>query len=181
MIKSTGIIIFTIIISFLFSSSVNAEDVSSETEFISDIQLPETVLTESALTESVPLETVSYNYILSVAIQELINRLEVSAAENNYEISFPDDFNLVVGGYINSVLTTESDLDLYREAFIQFILAELGITPDNPFYEIAHDVVGQFYDDLVGADDQADESALLVGIFSSVSIISVLGIIKWIK
>lgn len=105
--------------------------------------------------------------------------LQSAADEVGYTIIFPDNYDDDIYNYLNFITSIDNP-ELYRDILIETFLTYIGITPDNPYYDVFYSIAAKYYDDVSGLTKQANDEAGIVAIISIIGSISLLGFVKWV-
>lgn len=184
----SGIIIAIIISVFVFHGTVEADEAVTtlpEEEYIEQL-IEDSEVTDLSVTSELPVtitttEYIPFNFILDSAVNDLHSVLDQAAIDNNYQLVYPEIFDVDSSAALSYLLNTDtSNPVLYRDAFITLILSYLDITQDNPLYDVFYQVLEVYYNDLTGITQATDTSAALTLAVCMLGSISLLGFIKWV-
>lgn len=168
---------------FIYPVTVHAEEPEpdpvqyeyTDTPVYSDI-----VITELPEVPATLPETTLPPIYIDVSYDLLLYTLSSVSSDNQYTLILPDTFEETCLPLFYQIYDNQINPSLLRDSFIQIILSELGITPDNPLYDVFYDALTVYYNDLTGITDTENFNSVLVSLLSLVGIISLLGFIKWV-
>lgn len=187
MIRFFKVAFITIIAAFfIYPFTVHADEAEPDPvqyEYIDeyiDEPVSDILVTELPEVPATLPETTLPSIYIDVSYDLLLDTLITVSTDNQYNIIIPDTFEQTCLPLFYQIYDNQYNPSLLRYTFIEIILTELGITPDNPLYDVFYNALTLYYNDVTGISDTENFNSVIVSIFSLVGCISLLGFIKWV-